>query len=77
VSGAYGYEGIGTVGAVQRILDIAIIDTISLENSPNRNRTLGALAGLALKALEVGEQEERLTAIEAALGPRLVKKERR
>ena len=77
VSGAYGYEGVGTVEYIQRILDIAIIDTISLENSPSRNRTLGALAGIALKALEVGEMEERLAAIEAALGPRLVKHDSR
>lgn len=74
VSGAYGFDGIKTVPAVQRILEIAIIDTISLDNSPARNRTLGSLAGIALKALEVGELEARLEAVEAALGPRLQRK---
>ena len=77
VSGAYGLEGLRSVGDVQRVLEIAVIDTISLDNSPGRNRTLGSLAGMALKALEVGEMEECLAAVEAALGPRIVRPERR
>lgn len=74
VSGAYGLGGIKTVEDIQRVLEIAIIDTISLDNSPSRNRTLGALVASALKALEVGDLEERLTALEAALGPRELKR---
>jgi hypothetical protein len=50
---------------------------MGMENSVARSRTLisGALA--AAKLLEVGEQEERLAAVESALGPRVVKKGRR
>jgi Mg2+/Co2+ transporter CorC len=42
-----------------------------------RNRTLIAGTLAAAKLLEVGEQEERLAAIEAALGPRVVRPESR
>jgi hypothetical protein len=48
-----------------------------LENSVARNRALFAGALAATKLLEVGEQEERLAAIEAALGPRVLRPESR
>ena len=71
VSGAYEFEGLNTVQEVRRLLEIAVLDTLSLENSVARSRTLAYLAQVALKALEVGEMEERLEALEVALGPRL------
>ena len=51
------------LGLVQR----GINDTLSLENSIARSRALGYLAGVALKALEVGEFAERLKALEKAV----------
>jgi hypothetical protein len=75
--GAYDLEGLDTVTGIRRVLEVALLDLMSMENSVARSRTLisGALA--AAKLLEVGEQEERLQALEAALGPRVVKKGRR
>ena len=72
--GAYDLEGLDTLEGIRRLLNVALLDAIGLENSVARSRVIisGVLA--AAKLLEVGEQEERLAAVEAALGPRLVKK---
>ena len=51
VSGAYDIEGLESVGAIRRLLEIAALDTLSLENSVARSRTLAYLAQVALKAL--------------------------
>ena len=56
------------VASVQTLLERAVSDTLAQENSAQRSRTIGYLAGLALKALEVGELEDRLAALEARLG---------
>ena len=53
-----------SVGAVQALIEGAVADTLLQENSAQRSRTIGYLAGLALKALEIGEMEERLAALE-------------
>lgn len=71
VAGAYDIEGLDDVPKIRRLLEIAALDTLSLENSVARSRTLAYLAQIALKALEVGEFEERLARIEKAVGPRL------
>ena len=71
VSGAYDIEGLETVGQIRRLIEIAVLDTLGLENSIARSRTLAYLAHVALKVLEVGEFQERLQALEAAIGPRL------
>jgi hypothetical protein len=49
----------------------AVLDTLGLENSVARSRALAYLAQVSLKALEVGELEERVKAIESVLNPRL------
>ncbi len=71
VSGAYDIEGLETVGQIRRLIEIAVLDTLGLENSIARSRTIAYLAHVALKVLEVGEFQERLQALEAAIGPRL------
>ena len=71
VSGAYDFEGLADVGQVRRLLEVAALDTLSLENSVARSRTLAYLAQVALKALEVGEFDERLDALERLVAPRL------
>ena len=68
VSGAYEVNGLETVGNLRRLLVIASLDTLGLENSIARARTLGYLVGVAGKLLETGELEERLAALEAAHG---------
>ena len=70
VAGAYDIEDLENVGNVRRLIQIAVMDTLSLENSIARSRTIAYLAQVALKALETGELEERLVALEAALKPR-------
>ena len=68
VSGVYEVNGLETVGDLRRLLVIAALDTLGLENSIARARTLGYLVGVAGKLLETGELEERLAALEAAHG---------
>ena len=70
VSGAYDFEGLRTVSDIQRVLEVAATDTLALENSVARNRTLAYLSQTALKALEVGELEGRLALLEAAVRKR-------
>ena len=72
VSLAYDFEGLGSIPQVRRLVEVAAIDALRLENSLGRVRALGYLAQVAVMLLEKGEHEERLEAIEAALGPRLI-----
>jgi len=69
-SEVYDWGGLEKVEEIQRILEVAIVDTLGLDNSPARSRTLGYLASLSLKALETGELEERVSALERLLGQR-------
>ena len=59
---------VGTPGDVLDVIRGAILDVLHLENSIARARTLGYLAGVALKAFEVTELEDRLTALEQSVG---------
>lgn len=70
LAGAYEFEGLGSVADIQRLLEIAVLDTLALENSVARSRTLAYLSQTALKCLEVGELEERLGLLEAAVRSR-------
>jgi hypothetical protein len=53
-----------SVDDVIRILEQAGGDAMQLDNSAERCRVLTGIAGQALKALEVGELEKRLEALE-------------
>ena len=70
VQGAYDIGDLEDVGQVRRLVQIAVMDTLSLENSIARSRTVAYLAQVALKTLEVGEIEDRLNALETTLKPR-------
>ena len=72
VAGAYEFQGLRTVGDIQRLLEIATLDTLALESSVARSRTIAYLAQTALKCLEVGELEDRLALLEAAVRGREV-----
>jgi len=74
VQAAYDFEGLETIPQIRRLLEVGVADTLSLENSIARSRALAYLAQVAVTLLEKGEHEERLEAIEAALGPRIAKK---
>ena len=69
--GAYDFEGLQSVTQIRRLLEVAVVDTLSLESSIARSRALAYLAQTALKALEVGELEERLRALEQVTRPRM------
>ncbi len=72
LAGAYEFNGLVAVADLRRLLEIAALDTLGLENSIARSRTLGYLVGVAAKLLEVGELEERLAHLEAAVQGRKV-----
>ena len=67
VSGVYDFDGLLTVNQIRRLVEVAAVDTLGLENSIARARTLGFLAQVAMNLLEKGELEERVTNLEAAL----------
>jgi hypothetical protein len=67
VAGAYDFAGLGSIEAIRRILEIATIDVLGLENSIARARVLIAAVLAAAKLLETGELEERLAALEAVV----------
>jgi hypothetical protein len=69
---AFDFEGLTSVPAIRRLIEVAAFDALSLESTIARVRALGYLAQVASTLLEKGELEERLEAIEAALGPRLI-----
>ena len=73
VAGAYEVEGVTTIPQLQRIMEVVIFEGLALENSPGRGRLLIAAVLASAKLIEVEDHEDRLRAIEAALGPRLVK----
>jgi len=68
----YQFAGLRTVEDAQRLLETAALETLALENSIPRNRTLISAAAGAGKLIEVGELEARLAALEAARAPAVV-----
>ena len=71
---AYDFDGLTSVHEIRRLVEVAAFDAWGLDNNISRVRALGYLAQVAVTLLEKGEIEERLAAIEAAVGPRLLPK---
>ena len=69
VEGAYDYDGLGSVEQIRRLVEIAAVDALGLENSVARGRILIAAAHAATRLLEIGELEERLTNLEDRMVP--------
>ena len=67
LSGVYDLESVITVRDIQRLIEIAVMDTLALDNGVARNRTLAYLAQTALRSIETGELEERIRTLETAL----------
>jgi hypothetical protein len=67
LAGVYDFGGLATVADPQRIIEIAVFDTLGLESGVPRNRTLLSGAQTALKALETGELQDRVEALEASV----------
>ncbi len=70
---AYDFEGLTSIPEIRRLIEVAAYDALGLDNTINRVRALGYLAQVAVTLLEKGEIEERLAAVESALGPRTAK----
>src|SRR5450759_4130419 len=68
VASIYDFSGLRTIEGAQRLLETAAIETLALENSIQRNRTLISAAAGAGKLIEAGDLETRLSAVEAAVG---------
>ncbi len=74
VATAFDFQGLTSIEEIRRLVEVAAFDALGLNNNLGRVRALGYLAQVACTLLEKGEMEERLASVEAALGPRLVKK---
>jgi len=64
ISSAFQFDSLNSVEGIRRIIEVAILDTLAMDNGIARNRTLAYLAQVALHSLEVGDIEARLTALE-------------
>jgi len=64
ISKAYQFKSLNSVDGIQRVVEVAIFDTLALENTIPRNRTLASLAQAALHTIEVGDIEARIVALE-------------
>ncbi len=70
VAGAYYLGDLDTVAGIRRLIEVAAVDALGLENSVARTRALVHAAQVAAKLLEVGEMEQRLDALEQSLKER-------
>ncbi len=64
ISSAYQFDSLNSVEGIRRIVEVAVLDTLAMENSLARSRTLAYLVQVALHTLEVGDLEERIAALE-------------
>lgn len=64
---AYDLPGLDTVAGIRRLLDIVVTDGVGMDNGIPRLRVLISTASAATNLLKVGELEERLAAVEAAV----------
>jgi hypothetical protein len=67
LAGAYVFEGLTSIDQIRRLVEIAVLDVLGLDNSIGRARTLLAAAREATHLLEVGELEERVRLLELAV----------
>jgi hypothetical protein len=72
VATIYDFTGLDTIEDIRRLVEVAVYDALRLPTSLGRARTLAYLAHHAMTLLEKGEMEERVAALEEAVGPRLV-----
>ena|ERR1035437_262718 len=67
---AYDLPGLDSVDGIRRLLEIVSTDGLGMENGVPRLRALISTAVAATNLLKVGEFEERLAALNAAVGQR-------
>ncbi len=61
----YGFNGLRSVEDHQALLETLTIETMGLENSIARNRTVAGFLGIGAKLLEVGDLATRVEQLEA------------
>ena len=67
----YEVDGMETVPQLRRVLKIAVMETLGLENSPARLRLRLNAVAVGAKLLETGELADQLAAIKGVLDARL------
>ena len=67
---SFDLPGLDTVAGIRRLLDIVVTDGVGLENGIARLRVLISTATAATNLLKVGEFEDRLATLEAAVRQR-------
>ena len=67
ITGAYAIKGADPGEELLRVLDVAIVDTLELENSVPRSRALAHLTSVKARVKETTEYEARLQALEAGV----------
>ncbi len=70
LAGACEYSGLDGVASIRRLVEIAVLDTLGLDNSIARARAIIAVAQAAARLVKVGELEERVALLEAAVRSR-------
>ncbi len=75
--GAYELGPLDTVSGIRRLLEIAVLDALGMENGVARVRLLIAAAQALSRLLETGDLEELVEQFRRVLGPRLIKDQRR
>jgi len=70
VATIYEFEGFDEPEDVLRLLQVAVTDTLSLENSTKRTRTLVYAASVAIRVWETIHFDRRLHQLELAIGLR-------
>jgi hypothetical protein len=69
VATIYGFGGLRSIEDSQALLETITVETLALENSIARNRTLTSIVAAATRLIELGELAARVAAIEAVLDP--------
>ena len=70
VAAAFELNGLGSTADLRRILEVAVLDTLGLENSIARSRALASLVSVGARLMETCELEQRLEALERVLEQR-------
>ena len=69
IAAAYDFQGLRSISDLLRVLESTVSDTLSLDNTVHRNRTLAQLIEISRRCLE-SNHEQRIEALEAALKSR-------
>jgi hypothetical protein len=77
LAGAYELGPLDTIAGIRRILEIAVLDALGMENGVARVRLLIAAAQALGRLLETRDLEELVEQIRRVLDPRLLKEKRR